>query len=150
MKTQDFIESGILESQLLGLTSKEEKEQVRLMMLADRSLENYVIDLEADIRKYFTSESVSPPTAVRELIELKSFKEKHNFNSDNRTGRTQYLDVEVNDTHIKVHKFWRPAFIAVFVLSKIFLIAGLYYYFKSASQQEELLRLKTQIEQVNR
>jgi hypothetical protein len=42
-----------------------------------------------------------------------------------------------------VHKLWRPAFIAVFILSKIFLIAGLYFYFKSVSPQEELQKIKT-------
>ena len=56
----------------------------------------------------------------------------------------QYVTVEVNDTHIQVHKYWRPAFIAVFVLSKIFLISGLYYYFKADSMERELNQLRQQ------
>jgi hypothetical protein len=147
LKTQEFIESGILESHLLGFATNEEKEQVRQMMLKDRELADYVLGLESDIRRYFQDESVSPPTAVREIIELRSFrerKEKQEFKSTDKNSKTPYLDIEVSDTHIKVHKFWRPAFIAVFILSKLFLIAGLYYYFKSASQAEELQRLKTQ------
>ncbi|MCE7061413.1 hypothetical protein [Dyadobacter sp. CY343] len=150
MKTQEFIESGILEAHLLGLTDKEEHEKVREMVSADPVLEEYTVVLEAGINTYFERESVNPPEAVREVVRLRSTrdkKEKHEFTNEH-TSR-QYLDVEVNDTHMKVHKFWRPAFIAVFVLSKIFLIAGLYYYFKSVSQQEELQRLKAQqIEQV--
>ncbi|CAG5071059.1 hypothetical protein DYBT9623_03326 [Dyadobacter sp. CECT 9623] len=150
MKTQEFIESGILEAHLLGLTDKEEQEKVREMVSADPALEEYTVVLEAGINTYFERESVNPPEAVREVVRLRSTrakKEKHEFTNEH-TSR-QYLDVEVNDTHMKVHKFWRPAFIAVFVLSKIFLIAGLYYYFKSVSQQEELQRLKAQqIEQV--
>jgi hypothetical protein len=150
LNTQDFIESGILESHLLGLTNQEEKEQVRQMLLADRELETYVVQLESDIRNYFARESVSPPSVVREIIELRTqreAKEKYNFKNPDRPD-SQYLNIEVNDTHIKVHKNWRPAFIAIFILSKIFLIAGLYYYFKSANQQEELVRLKAQIEHV--
>ncbi|TLU99607.1 hypothetical protein FEN17_20790 [Dyadobacter luticola] len=133
----------------MGFTNREEQEQVRQMMLVDRELETYVADLEADMRGYFAEDAVMPPAVVRELIELRSQrekKEKHQF--DDKTSDSQYLNVEVNDTHIKVHKNWRPAFIAVFILSKIFLIAGLYFYFKSVSQQEELQRLKTQIEHI--
>ncbi|MCE6990446.1 hypothetical protein [Dyadobacter sp. CY323] len=147
MKTQEFIESGILESHLLGFATNEEQEQVKQMMSADRELADYVLNLESDIRSYFVHESVTPPTAVREIIQLRNLrerKEKHAFKSADQDIKAPYLDIEVNDTHMKVHKFWRPAFIAVFVLSKIFLIAGLYYYFKSASQAEELQKLKAQ------
>ncbi|KAA0991451.1 hypothetical protein [Dyadobacter aurulentus] len=150
MKTQEFIESGILEAHLLGLTDKKEQEQVREIVSSDQALEEYTVRLEAGINRYFQKGSVNPPEAVREVVKLRTArdrKEKHQFTNEDNSRR--YLDVEVNDTHIKVHKFWRPAFIAVFILSKIFLIAGLYYYFKSASQKEELQKLKMQqIEQV--
>ena len=52
------------------------------------------------------------------------------------------MHVDVDETHIRVHKYWRPAFIAVFVLSKIFLILGLYYYFKASSLEKEMLRMQ--------
>jgi hypothetical protein len=148
LKTQEFKESGILEAHLLGLTNREEQKQVREMVESDRALEEYVAELEAGINSYFSKESVDPPEAVREVVKLRSVrdkKEQQDFST--KQNERQYLDVEVNDTHIKVHKNWRPLFIAVFILSKIFLIAGLYYYFKSASQEEELQKLKTQIEQ---
>ncbi|WP_031530436.1 hypothetical protein [Dyadobacter crusticola] len=149
MKTQEFIESGILEAHLLGLTNQEEQTKVRQMVESDQALEEYVVELEAGINQYFVRESVTPPEDVREVVKLRSTRDKkarQEFSNAEKTDR-QYLDVEVNDTHIKVHKFWRPAFIAVFILSKIFLIAGLYYYFKTVSQEEELERLKMQVEQ---
>jgi hypothetical protein len=149
LKTQEFIESGILESHLMGFTNKEEQEQVRQMMQADDRLAAYVEDLESNMKAYFERDSVMPPRDTREVIQLRndrSSKQKHNLR-DTVPNSTPYLDIEVNDTHMKVHKLWRPAFVAVFILSKIFLIAGLYYYFKSASQAEELQRLKMQVEQ---
>src|SRR5215217_6136963 len=121
----------MLEAHLLGLTDQKEQEQVREMVSSDPALEEYTVQLEAGINGYFQKESVNPPEAVREVVKLRTTrdkKERHQFNEEDNSRR--YLDVEVNDTHIKVHKFWRPAFIAVFILSKIFLIAGLYYYFK--------------------
>lgn len=153
MSKQEFIESGILESHLMGLTNEEEQQAVAEMMLSDSGMSGYVNDLEEDIKRYFAEGSVPPPEAVREIILLRSIREQKGQSSYG-VGETadakQYLDVEVNDTHIKVHKLWRPAFIAVFILSKIFLIAGLYFYFKSVAQQEEIEKIKTEMELNNK
>ena len=149
MSKQEFIESGILESHLMGLANEEEQAQVAEMMQADSEMAEYVNDLEYDIKRYFAEGSVPPPEAVREIILLRSIREKKGSSSEEPVDAKQYLDVEVNDTHMKVHKLWRPAFIAVFILSKIFLIAGLYFYFKSVAQQEEIEKIKTET-QVNK
>jgi hypothetical protein len=153
LSKQEFIESGILESHLMGLASDEEQQLVAEMMLSDSEMSGYVNELEDDIKHYFTEGSVPPPEAVREIILLRSIREKKGRSSYD-VGETadvkQYLDVEVNDTHMKVHKLWRPAFIAVFILSKIFLIAGLYFYFKSVAQQEEIEKIKTEMQQNNK
>ncbi|WP_291196115.1 hypothetical protein [Dyadobacter sp.] len=150
MSKQEFIESGILESHLMGLANEEEQAQVAKMMQADSEMAEYVNDLEYDIKRYFAEGSVPPPEAVREIILLRSIREKKGRSgSEEPVDAKQYLDVEVNDTHMKVHKLWRPAFIAVFILSKIFLIAGLYFYFKSVAQQEEIEKIKTET-QVNK
>lgn len=154
METQDFIESGILEAHLLGLTNEGEKELVKQMVEDNQEIREYLVDIESDITRYFNGSAVTPPSALREIIHLRSNqenfrKEKHTFKKKAEEDQnTRFLDVEVNDTHIKVHKFWRPAFIAVFILSKIFLIAGLYYYFKAVNQEEQIQKLKTEIQQV--
>ncbi|MBO9612442.1 MAG: hypothetical protein J7619_07095 [Dyadobacter sp.] len=134
----------------MGLANEEEQAQVAKMMQADSEMAEYVNDLEYDIKRYFAEGSVPPPEAVREIILLRSIREKKGRSgSEEPVDAKQYLDVEVNDTHMKVHKLWRPAFIAVFILSKIFLIAGLYFYFKSVAQQEEIEKIKTET-QVNK
>lgn len=155
METQDFIESGILEAHLLGLSNEEEKELVKQMVEENQEIKEHLVDIESDITRYFNGSAVTPPPALREIIHLRSTqenfrKEKHTFKKKaaEEDQNTRFLDVEVNDTHIKVHKFWRPAFIAVFILSKIFLIAGLYYYFKAVNQEEQIQKLKTEIQQV--
>jgi len=137
----------------MGLASEEEQELVAEMMLADNEMSEYVHDLEDDIKRYFSEGSVRPPEAVREIILLRSIREKKgrsSYDLGETPNAKQYLEVEVNDTHMKVHKLWRPAFIAVFILSKIFLIAGLYFYFKSVAQQEEIEKIKTEMQQNNK
>ena len=156
MENKEFIESGYLEAYVLGLATEVEKEFVSQKLQADQNISSHLIDLETGIKKYFDETSVVPPSEVREIIHLRSLKgdvqkEKHFFNhapKNESKKKDEYLDIEVDDTYIKVHKYWRPAFIAVFVLSKIFLIAGLYYYFKTTSLEQEILRLKTTIQQV--
>ncbi|QRR01961.1 hypothetical protein [Dyadobacter sandarakinus] len=154
MSTQDLIKSGLVESFLLGFASKEEQELVRERALTDSQFNDYLADIESNVRAYFNGKSVIPPAPLREVIALRSpqknaGKPKHEFQSADAgplNGNARYHEIEVNDTHIKVHKYWRPAFIAVFILSKIFLIAGLYFYFKSQHVQDELNRLKAQTE----
>ena len=155
MDTKDFIESGILESYLLGLSDEEEKEYVKQLILTDQGISDYLIDLETNITGYFDQHSFPPPPEIREIITLRTTKsdiqkKKHVFNKNSSrqesSKKDEYLDIEVNDTYIKVHKYWRPAFIAVFILSKIFLIAGLYFYFKTASLEQELVKLKTEVQ----
>lgn len=153
MNTQEFIESGILESYVLGLATEEEQHDVNQRILTSSGFADYLVDFEKKIQGYFLHNAVPPPAAVRELIQLRTAKNDiqkagaHTFYDIpvDAEKKDDFLDIEVNDTYIKVHKWWRPAFIAVFVLSKIFLIAGLYYYFKTSSQQEEIEKLKTEI-----
>jgi hypothetical protein len=155
LETQNFIESGILEAHLLGLTNDEEKELVKQMVEGHQEVKDHLVDIEADMTRYFNGSSIIPPPGMREIIHLRSTqenfrKEKHTFRnkSADEDNNTKFLDIEVDDTHIKVHKNWRPAFIAIFILSKIFLIAGIYYYFKTVNQEQEIQKLKTEIHQV--
>lgn len=143
-----------MESYLLGLASREEQELVQQKMLDDPEFSAYISGFEKDILHFFDAKAVSPPQDVREIVLLRSkkgtHKKKHVFSRNPKQEKNNagpYLEVEVSDTYMKVHKYWRTAFIAVFILSKIFLIAGLYYYFKSTGQEQELVRLKSQIQQ---
>jgi len=153
VNNQEFIQSGILESSVLGLLSGEDQENLKKRIEVNPELERYLGDMETNLQQHFIKNAVPPPPEVREILVLRNTqtevtKPKHVFNrtkSKEPRSNGQFLDIEVNDTHIKVHKYWRPAFIAVFILSKIFLIAGLYYYFKTTSLQEEIVRLKTEI-----
>jgi len=155
LNTEEFIKSGILESYLLGLASREEQELVQQKMLDEPKISAYISGMEKDILHFFDAKAVSPPQDVRDIVHMRSkkgnaHKKKHVFSripKEEKNNAGPYLEIEVSDTYIKVHKYWRPAFITVFILSKLFLIAGLYYYFKSSSQEQELIRLKSQIQQ---
>ena len=81
-----------------------------------------------------------------EKLKKWDFNEQNHQRKETKREEEKYLEVEVSDTHLRVHKYWRPAFIAVFVLSKIFLATALYFYFKSDSLNKENLKLQQEIE----
>lgn len=159
MKTYQYLKSGILEAYLLGLTTEEEKAEVEKLLATDPDVLAELNELEAGMEEYLLRNAVPPPPGIREAIELRlseteltkwkepAYSEPDPAPRQARSKESSYVDVEVDNTHIRVHKNWRPAFIAVFILSKIFLILGLYYYFKSTSQEQEIMRLKAQVPQ---
>lgn len=144
----------------MGLVSNEEKEQLEHVLATDSDVLAELNELEMQMEQYFLENGVPPPPGVKTAIEQRINKpeiEKWESDTYTNTNRAEpkpeppkpnYIDVEVDNTHIRVHKHWKTAFIAVFILSKVFLILGLYYYFKSSSQQDEILRLKAGIEQM--
>jgi len=159
LKTYNYLKDGILEAYLLGLTTEKEKEEVEKLLATDDDVLAELNELETDMEAYFLRNAVPPPPSIREAVslrisetEIKKWEEApytrtSRQSTETRTNEQSYVNVEVDNTHIRVHKYWRPAFIAVFVLSKIFLILGLYYYFKASSQAEELIRLKAATQQ---
>lgn len=152
----------MLESYLLGLTTDTENELVERLLAQDDTLLNRVGQLNADLKHHFVQQAVPPPPAVRDQIELtitrqelqkRTHRDYTDFDYEeptrNTTAQPNYVDVDVDNTHIRVHKNWRPAFIAIFILSKIFLITSLYFYFKADSQTQEINRLRTELNQAS-
>lgn len=152
MNTQAYIESGILESYILGLASDAQQKEVERYIQMSPEISLALEGLETVINQQFSG-SIPPPSVRQRIKEHEDDRlKKWDFNEQNHQRKEvkkeeeKYLEVEVSDTHLRVHKYWRPAFIAVFVLSKIFLATALYFYFKSDSLNKENLKLQQEIE----
>lgn len=153
--THHYLTNGILEAYLLGLVTEQEKEELERVLATDPEVLAQLNELEAIMEAYFLSNAVPPPPGIREKIalrlsetEIKKWEDVKQTSANPKSTETQstespYVRVEIDDTHIQVHKYWRTAFIAIFILAKIFLILGLYYYFKSNSLEQEVDRLKS-------
>lgn len=159
MKNYQYLTNGVLESYLLGLASEQEKEELKQILATDEEVLNQLGEIETEMEAYFIRHAVPPPPAIREKIELRiSETEIKKWEPTPHTDFTQktteapanepyYVNADVDTTHIRVHKHWKIAFIAVFVLSKIFLITGLYFYFKAHTLEQEIERIKAQTQQ---
>lgn len=151
MKPQEYIESGILETYILGLASDVQQQEVEKYTHIFPEVSLALKEVEKTIQQHFSANI--PPPIVRQRIKENDdklrkweFNEQNHATNNNQKEQVKYLEVEVNDTHIKVHKNWRTALIGIFILSKIFLIAALYFYFKSDSLNKENLKLQQEIE----
>ncbi|GAB4018833.1 hypothetical protein GCM10028808_54690 [Spirosoma migulaei] len=159
MKNYQYLTSGVLEGYLLGLVTGQEKEELERILATDEDVLSQLKELEREMEAYFLQNAVPPPPGIREKIELliseteiKKWVEPASTDfapptSEPRSNEPHYVHVDVDNTHIRVHKHWKTAFIAIFILSKLFLILGLYFYFKSTSLEQEVNRLKIEAQQ---
>ena len=140
-----------------GLGSVSERNALDEWLAEDPDMASQVEDVELGLEQFLQANAVPPPPGVSSAIwqriggtEIRKHNPQqytHQPPPSPNPNRSGYVDVEVDDTHIRVHKNWRMAFIAVFILAKIFLIASVYYYFKADSQTREIERLNTAIQQ---
>ena len=139
---------------MLGLVTEQEKGELEQLLATDSDVRAQLQELEANMEDYFLDQAVPPPPGIREKIELRlsdteleKWQDTSQTYTNTRSTQSQstespFIQVEIDDTHIRVHKNWRTAFIAIFILSKIFLILGLYYYFKANSLEKEIDRFR--------
>lgn len=152
-----YLTDSLLKPYLAGRATEAEKAELERLLTEDPDILADIQDVEVDLELYLQQQAVPPPPNMGSTIwqrlnkdELTKWQPESRTNTPPPTPeppKSPYIDVEVSDTHIRVHKNWRAAFIAVFILSKIFLILGLYYYFKSNSQEQEIERLKATVQQ---
>ena len=155
-KPYQYLEEGFLEAYLTGIVSEQERAEMKQYLSENPESQTELNEIETSMEQFFMRRAVPPPPELRDAImdrinqnEIQKWRPEADGSKARASAKatnpeSQYVHVEVDDTHIRVHKYWRPAFIAVFVLSKVFLIAGLYYYFKAGSIERELEQLRQQ------
>ncbi len=152
MNTKSYIESGLLEANILGWATEAEQQELLQYRASHADIAVAFTETEALLTSYFEAKAVPPPPFIKTIVEEKQYNgsvKKWQFDDTPyaTTTQAQPIAVEYDNTHIKVHKYWRPAFIAVFILSKIFLILALYFYFKADAQDKEIEKLRLEIQQ---
>ncbi len=155
MSSNRYLTQLLLKPFRSGLVSAAERDELDEWLGEDPDIVADSWEVEAGLETFLQNNAVPPPPNVSSAIWqriggteiLKHEPRPYYAPPTPEPARSGYVDVEVSDSYMRVHKNWRAAFITVFVLSKIFLIAGLYYYFKADSQTQEIDRLKSVIQQ---
>jgi hypothetical protein len=151
----------------MGSLSEREEQEVLRMKQQYPEIKQALSELESDIEHLAMQMAVPPPPAVWHRIEgemnalvetreaevVPFHKLKEKYAREEKKSDQQYIEVEAQSEYIKVHRLWRWAFIAVFILGKIFLATAIYFYLENKHNQQEVNELKarvSQLEQVRR
>jgi hypothetical protein len=71
VQNKQLIESGILESHLLGIASDTEKIEVQRHLKESQEILEYVYELDKDLQSFFNVQSVPPPPNLRVELEAR-------------------------------------------------------------------------------
>ncbi|QKJ29734.1 hypothetical protein HQ865_08170 [Mucilaginibacter mali] len=161
VQIQQYINSGILEAYVTGsVTADEEREVLRLKQTYPE-VHEALYQLEVDMEMLAATMAIPPPPTVwgkieaeiddiilREKTSPKAFiEEEEPTRTSSRRGNTppQYIDIEAESSHMRIHKNWKWVFAAVFILGKLFLAAAIYFYLENRQAQQQIQELKTEI-----
>jgi len=160
MKIREYIESGVLESYVLGAASDEEVQELMQLKKQYPEIQDALFELETDLERVAQYMAITPPPGIFTKIEdeINSLKYREETvpklkrrdagkSKFDRTPGSQFIEVESESNHMRVHKAWKWIFIAVFALSKIFLIGFIYYYLTNRQAQDQIQDLKIQLKQ---
>ncbi|MBV7528844.1 hypothetical protein [Chitinophaga sp. sic0106] len=144
MELKFYIESGIIESYVLGLVSEAEAEEFQLMRKLYPELETEIEMVERRIERAAFDEAVLPPAEVKGRV-MQSFRWEANGAGAGFGGATAepppnytFINIQPKEgDQITVHKNWRLFFIFVVLLAKILLFFAIFYFLKYAQVKEE-------------
>jgi len=160
---KQYIESGILEAYVTGSASEEEVKELMYMRTKYPEVNIALQQLETDMENIAQQMAVTPPARTWEKISDRI--DEIMLRPDEFTAKTgdggyktfdtghsspQYIEVESESSHMRIHKVWKWVFAAVFVLGKIFLGCAIYFYLENRQAQQQVKELKTELRQLKR
>lgn len=168
VKIDEYLESGALESYVLGIATEAEIEELFSLKSHHPQIDEALAILEADLERIAEHMAIAPPpntwnrieASMNELVKRPKMEnpKMEYLIGDEPVGRSQprsrkseqFIEVEGESGHMRIRKAWRWVFAAVFVLGKIFLAFAIYYYLENKHTQEEIQQLKIEMRSMRR
>lgn len=157
-----FINSGILETYVMGIATEDEVEQVLTYKEQYPEVADAIHQIELEAEAFAMKYGIEPPAGTLEKIEdrlheiqfrgrtLPSVVDFDEIPKSNFEAKSPYIEVESSSSHMRIHKAWRWVFAAVFVLGKVFLGFAIYYYLSNRQAQQQIEELKLEMRQYKR
>lgn len=152
MELHHYIQSGIIESYVLGLATPEEVAELQYMRRLYPELNVEIAAVERRIEKSVLTEAVLPSPGIKNrLFDQINWPEEVDYTVPEDKTNYTFINIQPKDkNYITVHKSWRYFFAFVFVFSKACLICAIYYYLKyqqvmeirQAAQPQQTLQSK--------
>jgi hypothetical protein len=156
---KEFIESGLLEAYVIGSASAEEEQEVLRMKNQFPQVKEALTELETDMEELARRMSIPPPPNMWNRIEAEfneitvrnaplEISNRGQQQQEPENKENQYINVESESTHMRIHKNWKWVFAAVFILGKIFLGFAIYFYLENRQAQQNIQELKQQVKEL--
>jgi len=155
-----IIESGLMETYVMGIATEEEVQKVLSLKKEFPAFKDALEQLEYDIEVLAQSMSIEPPAGTLAKIEHEineiqrrnqavqtAEPESRHDKNDQEDKQERYIEVESESNQMRVNKAWKWVFIAVFVLGKVFLASAIYFYLENRQAQEQIKELKIELKQ---
>jgi hypothetical protein len=155
---KEFIESGVLEAYVIGSASADEEREVLRMKNDHPQVKDALTELETDMEELARRIAIPPPpdmwnrieaefneltTRPHAPLEIGDRQQRPHREPENKEN--QYINVESESTHMRIHKNWKWVFAAVFILGKIFLGFAIYFYLENRQAQQNIQELKQEL-----
>ncbi|WP_090765914.1 hypothetical protein [Pedobacter soli] len=160
MEIKRIIESGLMETYVMGIATEEEVQQVLLLKKEYPEFKDALENLEMDMEVLAQGMAIMPPAGTLEKIEteINEIQRRSQVvqkivvpNTGSESGRAdkeeKYIEVEAESNQMRVNKAWKWVFIAVFILGKVFLAGAIYFYLENRQAREEIKELKLELKQ---
>jgi len=162
VEIKKLMESGLMETYVMGIATEDEIQQVLSLKRTHPEFKNALDQLEFDMETLAQQMSIEPPAGTLEKIEheineiqrrnqsIQTAPEpafRYDRTGQQNTKQERYIEVESESNQMRVNKAWKWAFIAVFVLGKIFLATAIYFYLENRQAQEQIKELKIELKQ---
>ncbi|WP_109695631.1 hypothetical protein [Chitinophaga deserti] len=150
MDIRNYIDNGMVESYVLGLSSPDENAEMRKLLREYPELETERDEVERIIHKLLNEEAVQPPVALRSRALQPLDWADTNAEKEEKKPNYTFINIAPNQNqYITVHRVWKWIFIASFLLFKAFLFLAIFFYFKyrqveDRQQEREKIRLEQQ------
>jgi len=159
VEIKSIIESGLMETYVMGIATEEEVQQVLLLKKEYPEFKDALASLELDMEVLAQGMAIAPPPGTLEKVETEIHEiqrrnqvvqkvARPNTKPDGEDSKEEkYIEVEAESNQMRVNKAWKWIFIAVFILGKIFLASAIYFYLENRQAREEIKELKIELKQ---
>jgi anti-sigma-K factor RskA len=140
---EDYIESGIIESYLLGLATREEVVMFERMRNIYPQLNGEIATMEYKLQRLGEEGGIAPPAqvwnSIAERIQWESEATKTSSKRTQSHGHTFIIQPENRSMTISTR--WRCVFIALCVVVMALMVSTIYFYQRYFRLEQHLLQL---------
>lgn len=131
MDIKEYIENGMVESYVLGLSSPDENSEMRKLLQEHPELETEFEEVEDVLHRLFYADAVPPPVTLRSRTLQPLNWADTEAPKDEKKPNFTFINMAPNQNdYMTVHRVWKWIMIAVFLLFKACLFIAIYFYFK--------------------